>query len=336
MATEPNSKNDIEQTPFRPGHEVSTISQLRLRRAFKNAARLFDEQSEWFSVYEPQIQSYSNSQGTEHRLSLCVPDPPEDWALQIGEISNHLSSAKDNLFTEIVRKFSGYSDNRIQKQLGNTYWPVCRSLTEWEKTADKFSFIPEWLLKRIETFQPFRDRPDENTTPDENWMSMGASTWARSVNNSDKHSQPVELALNHFLHEPLQLKGTLAEPTGVEQRFDYSDPSSEEAMISIRSAPSTGVRLKVDSVGFLLMTRKTPKSSWAPLNQSIWHVLVENQVIFNTVYYGQEAALERIIPWAHDDGVLISDAIYSWNRKGKCQLRVRRNITLDALQAGYV
>lgn len=338
MVAEPNSKNDgdSDKKLFRPGHEISNTSQLRLRRAFKNSASLFDEQSQWFRTYEPDFQSYSNAQGTEHRLTLRAPVLPEDWTLHIGEVLNHLSSTKDNLFNEIVRKFSGYSDSKIRKHLGNTYWPVCRSLTEWEETVEKFSFIPEWLLRRIEVFQPFRDRPDRNTSPDASWMNLGASTWARSMNNSDKHSQPVQISLNHFLNEPLRLKGALPEPVKVEQRFDYTDPSSDEAMIRITSAPSMGVRLEIDSVGILLMIRKTPKSPWAPLNQSIWHVLVENQAVLNTVYYGQEVALERMIPWAHDDGVLLSDAIYSWSRKGKCQVKVRTNISLAALQADYV
>lgn len=336
MAVESGSSKDINRKPFRAGHEISNNSQLRLRRAFKNAATLFDEQFQWFENYEPQIHSLSNLESTEHLISLNRPPLPEDWSLQIGEILNHLSSAKDNLFNEIVRKFSGYSDTAIQKKLGNTYWPACRSSKEWEKIEEKYSFIPKWLLERIEIFQPFRDLPAHGVSPNADWMSMGASTWARNINNTDKHSQPVQLSLNHFLNEPVRLKGTLRGTVTVEQRFDYTDPLSEDPMIKIMSEPSKDVRLKIASIGILLMIRKTSKSSWVPLNRSIWHVLIENQVIFNTVYYGHEAALQRMIPWAYDDGTHLADAVYSWSRKGKFQLRLRPNMPFDALQKDYV
>lgn len=338
MAVEPNSRQDSddEKLLLRPGHEISSTPQLRLRRAFNNAASLFDAQSQWFRNYQPEIQSFSDSQGTEHRFSVFIPDPPADWALHIGEIFNHLSSAKDNLFIEIVRKFSGYSDSKIQKQLGSAYWPVCRSSSEWEKAKEKFSFIPAWILARIEIFQPFRDRPDELTSPDDNWMSLGASAWARSMNNSDKHSEPVHVTLNHYLNEPLRVIGTLSNPIEVEQRFDDTDPLSEKPMVRISSGPSKGVHLNIDSVGFQFMIRKNLKSQWAPMNRSIWNVLVENQITFNTVYYGHKAALEHAIPWAHDDGVTQSDAIYSWARRGKNRLRQRTNIASAALRAGYV
>lgn len=182
---EPNSRqdHDDEESLLRPGHEISSTSHLRLRRAFRNNASLFDEQSQWFRTYKPEIQPFSDSHGTDHKFLLLTPDLPEDWALRIGEIFNHLSSAKDNLFIEIVRKFSGYSDSQIQKQLGPTYWPVCRTSAEWERTKERFPFIPAWILARIEIFQPFRDRPDELTSPDDNWMSLGG------ISMGKKHKQ---------------------------------------------------------------------------------------------------------------------------------------------------
>ncbi|NKG21993.1 hypothetical protein [Paeniglutamicibacter terrestris] len=338
MAVEPNSRHDSDDVKLllRPGHEITITPQLRLRRAFKNAASLFDEQSQWFLNHHPEIQRYSNSEGTERRLSVIMPAAPEDWVLHIGEVFNHLSSAKDNLFLEIVRKFSEYSDSKIQKQLGGTYWPVCRSAPEWEKTKEMFPFIPAWVLDRIEVFQPFRDRPDELTSPDDNWMSLGASAWARSMNNSDKHSEPVHVTLNHYLNEPLRVIGTLPNPIEVVQRFDDTEPLSEIPMARVSSPPSKGVHLHVDSVGFLFMIRKNLKSQWAPMNQSIWNVIVENQVTLNTVYYGHKTALERAIPWAHDDGVHLSDATYSWTRRGKRRLHQRPNIFSAAIRDGYV
>lgn len=84
------------------------------------------------------------------------------------------------------------------------------------------------------------------------------------------------------------------------------------------------------------MIRKTLKSQWAPMNRSIWNVLIENQITLNTVYYGHKMALERAIPWAHDDGVHLSDATYSWTRRGLSRLRQRASITLAAIRAGFV
>lgn len=323
---------------LQPGRDLSAAPLQRLRWAFTKASTFYTSQVAWFQGYTPHTRHISKSFGTIHEFSLSIRPPVDEWALLAGEILNQLSSARDNLFKDVVRRASGWSDGEIRRNLrGGVYWPSCFEEDQWESVMKKYDFIPEAIMDRIMLFQPFRDlRPGEETT-DRDWMRAGASTWARQLNNHDKHDEPMRVTAHHYLGDSITTHSQFIFREEPRQRWDYTDPQSNEPLVTIHSEPIKDLRITVPAIDIVLMAKGPSELKWDPLNSGLWSALWESQSVINTVYYGRARAQELSIPlMEYASPRSWTDFRYVLQPGGGYKLLIRGNHAQKALDEGFV
>lgn len=335
---EKNWLQDQESPQLRPGRDLSEVPLKRLRWAFTKASDFYASQLAWFQEYTPNIRTVSKSFGTIHEISLSVRPPVDDWSLLAGEIFNQLSSARDNLFKDVVRRASGWSDGEIKKNLrGGTYWPSCFEEEQWESVMHKYNFVPEAIMDRIRSFQPFLDLRPGGKATDKEWMRAGASTWARRLNNHDKHDEPMRVTAHHYLGGPITTHSDFIVREELEQRWDHTDPLSNEPLVTIHSEPTEYLRVRVPVIDVVLMAKGQADLQWDPLNSGLWSALCESQSVINTVYYGRDNARELSIPFMeYASQRSWTDFRYVLKPGGGYSLLIRGNYAQMALDQGFI
>lgn len=321
---------------LRPGADLSDLPLKRLRWAFEKMSALYSNQEEWFSGYTPDFEQISNSEGTRHEFSLIVDPPVDDWGFLGGEIFNHLSSARDNLFKEVVKRATGLPDKGIKKQFGNVYWPSCFQEQEWDSLAKRFESIPKVIMERIGVFQPFRDRHPDGEPADIDWKRTSISAWSRTLNNDDKHDQPPQIAVNHYLGDPAYAERAPTFTREPQQRWDTTDPLASEPLITLYTLPVGTLKVRFPSVNMALMVRTPSHPQWSPFNNAVWTALIENQMVLNTVYYGKDHADELRIPWLHTTQDDVSDFRYQLKSARSYEFLRRSNLAKEAIGRNYI
>lgn len=337
---ETNWLQNEDSPQLQPGRDLSENPLQRLHWAFTKASSFHALQTTWFQNYTPDIKQVSKSFGTIHEFSLSIRPPVDDWALLAGEILNQLSSARDNLFRDVVRRASGWSDEEVRNKFrgrGGVYWPSCFTEKQWETCKKKYSFIPNVIMDRIKLFQPFRDLHPDGGTPNEEWMEAGASTWARYLNNQDKHDEPMRVTIHHYLGSPVIAKSGFTVRKEPRQRFDYTDPQSNEPMVTLYSEPVEDFGITVPVIEVVVAAKGQSKIKWDPLNSGLWSALMESQLVINTVYVGRERAHELSIPIGeYAPPPNWKDFQYVLQSGGEYNLITRRNYAQEALDRGFV
>ncbi|MUK01627.1 hypothetical protein GM708_06610 [Vibrio cholerae] len=335
---EKNWLQNQDSPQLQPGRDLTEVPLQRLRWAFAKASSFHEAQVAWFQTYAPEIKYVSKSSGTTHEFSLSIRPPVDQWALLAGEIFNQLSSARDNLFRDVVRRASGWSDDETRNNIrGGVYWPSCFTEKQWRTTAKKYSFIPPVIMDRIELFQPFRDLRPDGKTPDEEWMKAGASTWARFLNNQDKHDEPMRVTTHHYLGSSVIAQTDFRVLKKPRQRWDYTDPQSNEPLLTLYSEPVEDFRIIVPAIDVVVTAKGPSKIKWDPLNNGLWSALFESQLVIKTVYYGREKAQERSIPLAeYAPTTGWNDFRYELQSGGSYKLTPRRNYAQEVLEKGFV
>ncbi|MEV8130727.1 hypothetical protein AB0O54_06265 [Pseudarthrobacter oxydans] len=335
---EKNWLQNQDSPQLQPGRDLTEFPLQRLRWAFTKASSFHEAQVAWFQGYTPEINYVSKSSGTIHEFSLSIRPPVDEWALLAGEIFNQLSSAKDNLFRDIVRRASGWSDEETRNNFrGGVYWPSCFTEKQWKSAVKKYSFIPKVIMDRIELFQPFRDLRPSGKTPDEEWMKAGASTWARLLNNQDKHDEPMRVAVHHYLGSPIITQTGFTVRNKPRQRWDYTDPQSNEPLLTIYSEPIEDIRITVPAIDVVVTAKGPSKLKWDPLNSGLWSALLESQLVINTVYYGREGARELGIPiMEYAPPTSWTDYKYVLQPDGGYNLITPGNYAQEVLNKGFV
>ncbi|WP_299169054.1 hypothetical protein [uncultured Arthrobacter sp.] len=335
---EKNWLQNQDSPQLKPGRDLSEVPLQRLHWAFTKASSFHESQVTWFQGYTPDTEYVSKSSGTIHEFSLSIRPPVDEWALLTGEILNQLSSARDNLFRDVVKRASGFSDEEIRNNFrGGVHWPLCFTEKQWISVMKKYSFIPEVIMDRVRLFQPFRDLRPDGKTPDEEWMKAGASTWARFLNNQDKHDEPVRVTAHHYLGGPVTAESEFILRKQPRQRWDYTDPQSNEPLITIYSEPIEDLRIIAPAIDVVVTAKGPSKIRWDPLNSGLWSALLESQLVINTVYYGREKAQELSIPimeYAPPKGW--TDFRYVLQPGGGYKLTARGNYAQEALNRGFV
>ncbi|WP_104053381.1 MULTISPECIES: hypothetical protein [unclassified Arthrobacter] len=329
---------DGDSPQLQPGRDLSEVPLQRLRFAFTRASAFYASQVAWFQEYIPDIRHVSKSGGTIHEFSLTVQPPVEEWALLAGEILNQLSSARDNLFKDVVKRASD-GEEGITKNLkgGAHHWPSYFDERQWEPFVRRYHFIPEVILDRIKSFQPFLDLHPDGGTTDREWMKAGASTWARQLNNHDKHDEPMRVAAHHYLGSGVTALSEITLRGEVQQRWDHTDPHSSEPLISIHCEPVDDLRLTVPTIDIVLMSMGPSELKWDPLNSGLWSALWESQCVINTVYYGRERARELSIPFMeYASRESWTDFRYVLKPGGGYDLLIRGNYAQEALKQCFV
>lgn len=321
---------------LRPGTDLSDLPLKRLRWAFEKASVFYSNQVEWFRRYTPVFDQISNSEGTRHEFLLLMEPPVGDWRFLGGEIFNHLSSARDNLFKEIVKRSTGLSDKEIKKQFGNVYWPTCFQEQEWESLAKRFDCIPKVIMDRIEVFQPFRDRHIDGKPADIDWKRSSVSAWSRRLNNDDKHDQPPEVAFNYYLGDSVIAHKAVTFTSEPQQRWDTTDPLAADPILTLHTAHGETPHITIPYVDIVLMIRSSSHARWSPFNSGVWSALVESQMVLNTVYYGRDRADALQIPWVYATQDNWADFRYELNSTGGYDLLRRSNLAQKAISQNYI
>lgn len=294
---------------------ISRSIQSRLRRAFKLAAELRNDQFQYFSQISDPLTKLSSSTTTEHHWDTEFQPPEVDWSLAAGEIFNHLSSLKDNAFKEIAKTFSA-GNNINAKTVRSAYWPSCNSAEDWSRFEERYSFIPASIMDRIEVLQPFRDvlPPEPNSSSDEYRKNPepSASTWARRLNNSDKHDSPIDISVWTYANGSIVSLSdfTVAAPYRIRESLEAF--ATGEPLLKIFSEPVSELNIAIERLDIQVMQR-VDSGMWGNLNYNIWQALLENFAIICTLCRGQDFLHANLPPWLLVRPTIWSDFSYFFN-----------------------
>lgn len=306
--------------PYSPvltfGNSLDLTIQYRMERALEEAAKQWETQRARLKATIPKVTYISPDEPEGwHRYYVSLEDdlPLHEWAVERGSIQSRLVAARNNLFREILKRSSGWSENRIKKKVGYLDWPNALTLNDWHDIQNDLQFVHWLILNRVEVSQPFRDRRPDASLPSQDWMRQGGVQSSRQEANDDKHKRTLDLQIN--------LLGTW------EGRHNHEFTINGLEDRNLNNSPHDGepvVRLKIDSKqpnplslreieAHIVIPNRSQEtrdiSPWSAASEALWYQLVENVWALHAVQVGPELAYEFTGPlvskyerlWIHGD-----------------------------------
>lgn len=331
------------QPQLLPGRHLDSVVTTRLRDVLKQTALLWDEQNAWWLSIGLEV-TYTPPPEPQGRHSYDVQygeiAPVEAWAVRLGNIHAGLSAMRNNLFRDILTRSTGWSRAKSVRKLRNVNldWPICTSAEDWKTFRETFSFIPEAILERIEVTQPFRDRMEDGIEPTPEWMRMNGVQSSRRFDSANKHYKPAEIGTNSVLGHA-ESRDPNVEISGVQQRFDTTDLTDPEPLLSFTTTSPILDPAEVQSISVVTMVRyalpdEPGMSPWGASRRDLWVQIIDHLFLAWTVQHGAESARSRTdrIALSRSWWANTPDARFHSGPGRKWQVGVAENIAQVALQ----
>lgn len=138
-----------------PGEQISRTPMLKLVRANRISAELYQDYAGWAASGAPQTRAeYSDDRKTAV-LRAALPSSPnvDDWTLRYADAVHNFRAALDGLAWEVAHLDDMKPTARAARKL---YFPLAKTREQWEDTVGQtLSSVPADVLTRIESVQPF-------------------------------------------------------------------------------------------------------------------------------------------------------------------------------------
>lgn len=160
---------------------VMDATSRRMVFARRRVDELLHEIRDWRRQYpydlHPELDD--DSLGWKLVLTLGAEAPLDDWALQFGEIANHLRSSLNTVLTRIVQA-EGY----VSENPGRLQFPCLHEKSEWKAwRKNRLEGVPDRVARVILAIQPFmQQRLFPGSTTHNQWLAV--LVW---LDNQEKH-----------------------------------------------------------------------------------------------------------------------------------------------------
>lgn len=280
-----------------PGKHLDQSVQYRLEKALREAADLWEEQRAGFSATSPVVayEPPADPAGWHQYFAELAEDLPlHEWSVERANIHSRLVAMRNDLFRDILKRSSGAPEKKVKKKVGFLDWPNSITEDDWRSVREKISFVPDVILDRLATTQPFRDNRPDGSPPSADYVRQGGVQSSRKEANDDKHERTPILGM------------ILTCPEGILTNFSFKAVAFEHR--NFRNSPGDGepifrLQTDVDSLdpahvfdiaAHLVVPNSSQESKdeqpWVIASRSLWHQLLENLWVFHVVLAGKQVA----------------------------------------------